>query len=161
MVIVADGSSSSSNTIGCAGVCFKLHLYSFLNPTKHLQMCSLSEQEIRRRLKAVKLRRPAGPDCIPGAVIKAWLNQLAGILTTLFNLSLIHAMFPTCLKTCTIIPIPKKIGTDSLYDCRPLALRSVLMKCYEQIVSQHIRESLLRSLDPYQFADRANLFTEH
>lgn len=108
-------------------------------------MCSLSEQEIRRRLKAVKPRRPAGPDPIPGAVVKASLNQLAGILTTLFNLSLIHAMFPTCLKTCTVIPIPipKKIGTDSLNDCRPLALRSVLMKCYEQIVSQHIRESLL------------------
>ncbi|KAK0134133.1 hypothetical protein N1851_030305 [Merluccius polli] len=45
---------------------------------------------------------------------------------------------------------------DSLNDYRPIALTYVIMKCLEQSVSQHIRDCLPPSLDPDQFAYRAN-----
>jgi len=61
-----------------------------------------------KNLRAVNPRKAAGPDRIPGAVVKACADQLTGILTKLFNLSLIHATIYTCLKASTIIPIPKK-----------------------------------------------------
>jgi len=60
--------------------------------------------------------KAAGPGGIPGTVIKACADQLAGILTKLFNLSLTHATVPTCLKASTIVPIPKKPAIDSLND---------------------------------------------
>ena len=71
-------------------------------------------------------RKAAGPDGIPGAVIKACADQLAGILTKIFNLSLAHATVPKCLKATIIVPIPKKPAIDSLNDYRPIALTSVV-----------------------------------
>jgi len=52
------------------------------------------------------LRKAAGPDGM--AVIKAWADQLAEILTKLFNLSLTLVTVPTSLKASTIIPISRK-----------------------------------------------------
>ncbi|KAK0141318.1 putative RNA-directed DNA polymerase from transposon BS [Merluccius polli] len=78
----------------------------------------------------------------------------------LFNLSLTHATVPTCLKASTIVPIPKKPAIDGLNDYRPIALTSVIIKCLERSVSQHIRDCLPPSLDPDQFAYRANRSTE-
>ena len=66
--------------------------------------------------KKVKSSEAAGPDGIPGTVIKACADQLAGILTKIFNLSLTQATVPTCLKASIIVPIPKKTAIDSLSD---------------------------------------------
>lgn len=49
---------------------------------------SLQEHEVRKQLRAVNPRKAAGPDAIPGAVIKACADQLAGILTKLSNMPL-------------------------------------------------------------------------
>lgn len=120
-----------------------------LTLTSHSPMIlSLQEHEVRRRLKAVNPRRAADPCGIPGAMGKVCTDQLVGILTRLFNLSLTHATLLTFLKAFTIIPIPKKTGIDSLKDYRPIAHTSVVMKCLEWIVCQHIRDYLPPSLDP-------------
>ncbi len=115
---------------------------------------------MRKTLRAVNPRKATGPDGIPGAVIKTCADQLTGILTRLFNLSLSHATVPTCLKASTIIPIPKRNTIHSLNDYRPIALTSEIMKCLERSVSRHIRDCLPPSFDPYQFAYRANRSTE-
>ena len=86
---------------------------------------SLQVQEVRKNLRAVNPKKAAGPDGIPGAVIKACADQLAGILTKLFNLSLTYAIVPTCLKASTIVPILKKPAVNSLNDYRPIALTSI------------------------------------
>lgn len=117
---------------------------------------------MRKNLRAVTPRKAAGPDGIPGVVVvKACADQLTEILTKLFNLSLILATVPTCLKASTIIPIPKKTAIDSLNDYRPIALTSVIMKCLERSVSQHTRDCLPPSFDPHQFAYIANRSTEN
>ncbi|XP_028311351.1 uncharacterized protein LOC114468574 [Gouania willdenowi] len=136
------------------------HLQSLPPPGSSTPPLSLQEHEVRKNLRAVNPRKAAGPDGIPGAVIKACADQLTGILTTLFNLSLTHATVPTCLKASTIVPIPKKPAIDSLNDYRPIALTSVIMKCMERSVSQHIRDCLPPTFDPHQFAYRANRSTE-
>ena len=48
----------------------------------------------------------------------------------------------------------------SLDDFRPMALTSVLMKCFERLVLKYIKTRLPGSLDPYQFVYRANRSTE-
>ncbi|KAK3513718.1 hypothetical protein QTP70_028756 [Hemibagrus guttatus] len=40
---------------------------------------------------------------------------------------------PTCLKTTTIIPVPKKSPVSCLNDYRPVALTPIIMKCFERL----------------------------
>ncbi|KAI3374185.1 hypothetical protein L3Q82_006042 [Scortum barcoo] len=63
--------------------------------------------EVRRTLQRINPRKAAGPDNISGRVLKGCAYQLTEVLTDIFNTSLQQAAVPTCLKTATIIPIPK------------------------------------------------------
>lgn len=54
------------------------------------------------------LRKAAGPDDVPGEALKACADQLAQVFTKIFNLSLAQASIPACLKSSSIIPIPKR-----------------------------------------------------
>ena len=69
-------------------------------------------------------------------------------------------MIPPCLKSSTIIPLPKKTTVSNLNDYRPVALTPVIMKCFEKLVRSHITTSLPTTSDPHQFAYRANRSTE-
>lgn len=73
---------------------------------------------------------PGRPDSIPGTVVKACADQLAGILIRLFKLSMTHATVPTCLKASAIISMPKKTDIDRLMDYRLIALTSVDYNIY-------------------------------
>ena len=115
---------------------------------------------MRRVLKSVNPRKAAGPDGVPGKVLKACADQLTGVFTSIFNLSLSQAIIPSCLKASTIIPVPKQSAADSPNDFRPVAHTPVVMKCFERLISQHIRNCLPPTLDPHQFAYRANRSTE-
>ncbi|KAJ8334029.1 hypothetical protein SKAU_G00413480 [Synaphobranchus kaupii] len=119
----------------------------------------LKEHEVRRTLKAVNPRKAAGPDGVPGRVLRDCVDQLAGVLTKIFNQSLSQAIVPSCLKTSTIIPVPKKKNISCLNDYRPVALTPHPMKCFEKAVLPHIVAPLPPGLDPYQFAYRANRST--
>ena len=58
-----------------------------------------------------------------GAYLKA-VNQLAGVFTDIFNLSLSQS---ACFKMSAIVPVPKKAKvTEINYYC-PVALTSVIM----------------------------------
>ncbi|KAK3534836.1 hypothetical protein QTP86_026664, partial [Hemibagrus guttatus] len=58
---------------------------------------------------------------------------------------------PTCLKTTTIIPVPKKSPVSCLNDYRPVALTPIIMKCFERLVKSQIKDLLTPSLDPMHF----------
>uniref|UniRef100_A0A669EHA4 Reverse transcriptase domain-containing protein n=1 Tax=Oreochromis niloticus TaxID=8128 RepID=A0A669EHA4_ORENI len=121
---------------------------------------TVTEHDVRRVLLAVNPRKAAGPDGVPGKVLRACAHQLTLIFTRLFNLSLDQAAIPSCLKSATIIPVPKKSPITSLNDYRPVALTPVIMKCFERLVLQHIKDYLPPEFDPHQFAYRANRSTE-
>lgn len=63
----------------------------------------------------------------------------------------------TCLKSATIIPVPKKPNPDF----RPVALALLVTKCFECLVWQHINKCLPADLDPLQFTYRANRASEN
>ncbi|KAI4886572.1 hypothetical protein NFI96_000182 [Prochilodus magdalenae] len=120
----------------------------------------LAADEVRRALMRVSTRKAAGPDGIPGRVLKACASQLASTFTDIFNLSLAQSTVPVCFKTTTIIPIPKKSTITSMNDYRPIALTPIVMKCFERLILSHIKRSLPSTLDPHQFAYRANRSTD-
>ncbi|KAI3362573.1 hypothetical protein L3Q82_001608 [Scortum barcoo] len=73
---------------------------------------SVTAAEVRRTLQRINPRKAAGPDNISGRVLKGCAYQLTEVLTDIFNTSLQQAVVPTCLKTATIIPIPKTSHSD-------------------------------------------------
>ncbi len=95
-----------------------------------------------------------------GRVLKDCAEQLTDVLTDIFNTSLSQAVIPTCLKSTTIIPVPKKSPVSCLNDYRPIALTPIIMKCFERLVIHNIKTSLPNTLDPLQFAYRPNRSTD-
>ena len=51
----------------------------------------------------------------------------------IFNLS----PFQSCFKMSTIVPVPKQAKVTELNDDRPIALTSVMMKCFERLVKDY------------------------
>ncbi len=68
---------------------------------------TVSEDEVRRALKGVNIRKAAGPDGITGRVLRSCADQLAGLFTSIFNESLATSVVPTSFKKSIIIPVPK------------------------------------------------------
>ncbi len=58
---------------------------------------TLSEDEVRRELKRVNIRKAAGPDGNTGRVLRSCADQLAGLFTSIFNESLATSVVPTLL----------------------------------------------------------------
>ncbi|KAI3367049.1 hypothetical protein L3Q82_009681, partial [Scortum barcoo] len=104
--------------------------------------------EVRRTLQRINPRKAAGPDNISGRVLKGCAYQLTEVLTDIFNTSLQQAAVPTCLKTATIIPIPKTPTVTGLNDYRPVALTPIVMKCFERLVMAHILHQPQHRLPP-------------
>ncbi|KAI3371822.1 hypothetical protein L3Q82_006675 [Scortum barcoo] len=65
-------------------------------------------------------------------------------------------MVPTCLKTATIIPIPKSSTVTGLNDYQPVALTPIVMKCFERLVMAHIKDCIDVTVNPHQYAYRDN-----
>ncbi|KAL6490166.1 hypothetical protein MHYP_G00005110 [Metynnis hypsauchen] len=120
----------------------------------------ITERDVKKVFRTVNTRRAPGPDGLCGRVLKACVHQLAPIFTVIFNLSLSLSTVPSCFKQSVIVPVPKKPQPACHNDYRPVALTSVVMKCFEKLVRDFITSSLPDSLDPLQFAYRQNRSTD-
>ncbi|KAK1786692.1 hypothetical protein P4O66_017091 [Electrophorus voltai] len=118
------------------------------------------ESDVRRVFKRVNTRKAVGPDGICGRVLKVCADQLAPVFTDIFNLSLTFGIVPSSFKRSTIVPVPKKPRPSDLNDYRPVALTSVVMKCFDKLDRDFITSSLPASMDPLQFAYRYNRSTD-
>ncbi|KAK1784814.1 hypothetical protein P4O66_003478 [Electrophorus voltai] len=146
-------SASPNGTIGAASG-------TYAGPTIEQRPLIITESDVRRVFKRVNTRKAMGPDGICGRVLKACADQLAPVFTDIFNLSLTLSIIPSSFKRSTIVPIPKKPRPSDLNDYRPVALTSVVMKCFEKLVRDFITSSLPASMDPLQFAYRHNRSTD-
>jgi hypothetical protein len=78
------------------------------------------------------------------------------VFTDIFNLSLSQSVVPTCFKMSTIFPVPRQAKVSELNDYRPVALTSVIIKCFERVVKDHITSTLPNTKDTLQFAYLTN-----
>ncbi len=124
-----------------------------LSPTPAIQF---SDDDVCQVFRKNKRRKAPGPDGVSPACLKICADQLAPIFTQIFNRSLELCEVPSCFKHSTIIPVPKKPKITGLNDYRPVALTSVVMKSFERLVLAYLKASTRPSLDPLQFAYRAN-----
>uniref|UniRef100_A0A673ZE27 Reverse transcriptase domain-containing protein n=1 Tax=Salmo trutta TaxID=8032 RepID=A0A673ZE27_SALTR len=121
---------------------------------------TLSVVDVSKTFKQVNILKAAGPDGLLGRVLRACADQLAGVFTDIFNMSLIESVIPTCFKQTTIVPVPKNTKATCLNDYRHVALTSIVMKCFERLVMAHINTIIPETLDPLQFAYRPNRSTD-
>ena len=63
--------------------------------------------------KTFKLVNPRKVN-IPSRILRACADQLDGVLTDIFNLSLSQSAIPTCLMMSTNVPEPKKAKVNVL-----------------------------------------------
>uniref|UniRef100_A0A665UD53 Reverse transcriptase domain-containing protein n=1 Tax=Echeneis naucrates TaxID=173247 RepID=A0A665UD53_ECHNA len=129
-------------------------------PPTNKDLLQLQPHQVRATLRRVNVRKAPGPDGVPGRVLKACADQLAEVFTTIFNLSLLQSVVPACLKSATIVPIPKRNTVNCLNDYRPVALTPIITKCFERLILPFIRSAIPADLDQHQFAYRANRSTE-
>lgn len=120
----------------------------------------LQQHQVSSTLRRINTRKASGPDKVSGRTLRTCADELAGVFLDIFNLSLQLSTVPECLKSSTIIPVPKKTSPTCLNDYRPVALTPVIMKCFERILLRHIRGLIPTDLDSLQFAYRANRSTE-
>ncbi|KAK3562661.1 hypothetical protein QTP86_004085 [Hemibagrus guttatus] len=125
------------------------------------QVLSFSKADIKRTLCRVNPRKSAGPDSIPGRVLKECAEQLADVFTDIFNISLCSTIVPTCLKTTTIDPVLKMSTVSCHNDYCPIALTPIVMKCFERLIMRQIKTQLPPSLDPLQLMYHPNRSTDN
>ncbi len=63
---------------------------------------TFSEDDVRRELRRVNVRKAAGPDGITGRVLRSCADQLAGLFTSIFNESLATSVVPTPFKNLSL-----------------------------------------------------------
>lgn len=94
--------------------------------------------------------------------MKDCAHELTEVWTDIFNISLSQAVVPVCLKTSTIIPVPKSAAVKSMNEKkknRPVALTPLTMKRLECLVMVHVRNNNDINVDPHQYAYRKNRST--
>lgn len=111
----------------------------------------IDEKQIISEIKLLKEGKSTGVDNIETNFIKNINEQIASILTHIFNLSLETGTFPLAFKKGIVVPLHKG-GDDMNPDhYRPIALLPVISKLFEKIVSDRITD----------FLNKTNFFSEN
>ena len=116
---------------------------------EHLE---ITETEVVKIFKKQKVNKASGPDGIGGKLLKTCASELGKIFTTIFQMLINAHIMPRSWKMSTIIPLPKNSKASELNDFRPVALTSIVAKCFESILCAHLKRDVMNQLDPLQFA---------
>ncbi len=98
-----------------------------------LSVCSRRKEDLSR----INPRKAAGPDNIPGRVLKDCAPQLTDVLTDIFNTSLSQAVAHMSQSKQSYRY--QKSPVSCLNDYRPIALTPIMMKYFERLVMQKIK----------------------
>jgi hypothetical protein len=69
-----------------------------------------------KTFKQVNIHKAAGPDRLPGCVLRACADQLASVFTDIFKLSLSESIITKYFKPNTIVHVPKNTKVICLND---------------------------------------------
>ncbi|KAK7497458.1 hypothetical protein BaRGS_00011300 [Batillaria attramentaria] len=105
--------------------------------------------------ECLSTRKAAGPDNISPRLLRTCADQLWGVFTDIYNVSLSQCTVPQCFKKSTVMPVSKKSTVSCLNDYRPVVLTSIVMKTFECLILRQFLKSLSDPLlNCFQFAYR-------
>ncbi|MCG8078457.1 MAG: reverse transcriptase family protein, partial [Candidatus Thiodiazotropha taylori] len=91
-------------------------------------------------LKDPKIHKATGPDGIPAFILKTTADQIAPILTRLYQFSLDTGEVPTDWRNAHIVPVFKKGEKHLPSNYRPVSLTSIVCKLLEHIVHSSVMD---------------------
>ncbi|KAI8507267.1 hypothetical protein Bbelb_146470 [Branchiostoma belcheri] len=103
-------------------------------------LCSIGEVKVL--LKATNPRKSCGPDNLPTWVLKEFAEDLAPVVTHVFNASYREGIVPVIWKSANVIPVPKSAGSSEVSNMRPVSLLPVLAKLLEKCVLKRLLPTL-------------------
>lgn len=103
---------------------------------------TILKEEIIKAIDRLQENKPAGPDNIPGIMLKRLKNELIIPVMILFNKSYEESCVPDIWKCANIIPIFKKGKTDDPLNYRPVSLTCILCKLFETIIKDRLLANL-------------------
>ena len=116
--------------------------------------------EMYDALRKLNTKKAAGPDGLPGRLIKEFACEFSIPVTDIFNSSLMEGVVPQVWKDATIAPIPKETPA-SISKLRPISLTSLLAKVCEGFVSKWTLEDISCSIDRNQYGSIKGSSTSH
>ena len=110
----------------------------------------IENEGVRKLLANINHHSACGPDNLPAYLLKEAANELAPVLSLLFNATLNQVKIPLEWKEANVVPIFKKGDKHRAENYRPISLTSIVCKTAEHIIHSQI----IRHLDSH------NLLTE-
>jgi hypothetical protein len=99
-----------------------------LNPTIAIEVDTLIK----------KLKNKNGLKDLPVSILKRISQDISPIITQLFNLSIEHDTYPSCLKTARVTPIFKKGNTSAVNNYRPISVLPTINKIFEKLLHKRL-----------------------
>jgi len=96
---------------------------------------SFDEQAVNK-FKHSRSGKSPGPDNISSRLLISCAEQLGPIFHYIFLMSLEQQRVPKIWKQSTVIPVAKLNHPKLLNDFRPVALTSLVMKCFKKLVKK-------------------------
>ena len=111
----------------------------WLGPSKPtIPVLQIYSVGVLKLLNQLKSHKAAGPDRIPNRVLKELSNELAPLLTALFNQSVKQGKVPREWTQAFITSVYKKGNVHGPNNYRPVSITCVTCKLLEHIICKHI-----------------------
>ena len=109
------------------------------SPYSTMEDIKINSKGVHKFWKNLKPHKATGPDSIPSFILKAAADQLAPILTELYQTSLNTAgVVPQNWKDAHVVPLFKKDERHLASNYRPVSLISITCKVIEHIVHSSV-----------------------
>ena len=127
----------------------------FLQPT--------DKEEIANIISSLNSNKASGPNSIPYRILFLLKNEISKQLADFFNLSFMTGVFPSVLKTATVVPIFKKDSKLNYSNYRPISLLPNIEKILEKLMYERLYTFLNNNniIFNLQFGFRQQYSTSH
>ena len=105
----------------------------------------VTEEEMVKRLSALKISSAPGPDKLHPRVLRELANVLARPLTLIFRKSMATGKIPSAWKVAEVKPIFKKGDKSDPGNYRPVSLTSIVCKVFESFVRDTLYDHIVNS----------------
>ena len=117
-----------------------------VTPPPPMDTITISTEGVQKLLDALDPNKAAGPDEIPARILKLTAEEIAPVLTLIFQRSIDTGEIPVSWLRANITPIFKKGDRTLASNYRPVSLTSICSKLLEHIIHSQI----MRHLDHYK-----------
>ena len=116
------------------------HQHSVSYNFPNMDEIMISTAGVHKQLANLKVGKAPGPDGIPPIILKYFADDIAPILTFIYQQSLDTSTVPDDWRKANVIPIHKKEAKNKASNYRPVSLTCICCKILEHIIVSNIHK---------------------